>query len=286
MDTSATWEQCGGAGGAHFIQPDTDTAGHGQRSSIRRKSHRAVALANGSFAQARRRPLGQTPFPVVPVQHDHGGSHAFCGKGRQLTTAERYHHGVCARPGTQRQGDGCEAVRIRPRMLDREPPAELAVAGRDSIGDADIRQGLAVLIFHFHDQGVGKRTTGRALLSVAGDDLQTECSETRPLKQIPQQHRAILRPRGQRGPIRRKHNRTDVAVMTLQRRDLDSRVHVPHLDCVVARPGGQPAAVLRKRQGSDAARMSFEGGDLGFRGQVPYPYRAILRTGGQRSSIR
>ena len=57
-------------------------------------------------------------------------------------------------------------------VLHREATAELAFAGGDREGDFSIRQEIAVLIAHFHDQGLSQLDPRGTLLAVARDDRQ------------------------------------------------------------------------------------------------------------------
>ena len=210
MDRTLTRQQRQGTGRGRLVQPHADAAGHGQTAAVGRKGYRPVAFSQGALSQTHRRRRGQMPGPVVPLQLRHGGAHAFRCKRRQLAATDGHAHGVRARMEAQGKGQLRPAVGIRSGVLDREPAAELPFADGDREGDGRIGQEIAVLIAHFHHQGLGQPRSGGALLAVARDDLQRKRTGPRPLRHIPQQDLAIPPPAGERGATGRQGHGEDL----------------------------------------------------------------------------
>ena len=188
------------------------------------------------------------PSAVVPLQLGHGGAHALGMERRQLPAPEG--HGHDARPGLGTQGkDQCRAaVGIRDDMLHGEPAAELAVAVGHREGDRRVRQQVAVLIPYLHDQGLGQGGPGHALLAIARDDLQGRGTGLRPLRDVPQQHRAVVRAGNQVHAVGRQGHLIHRAGMSFQSGDDPSGCHVPQLD-PAPRTGREHDPIVRERHG-------------------------------------
>ena len=187
VDNAITRQQRQGAGRGCLVQPHADGGGHGQVTAVGRMGHRPVPPRHTPLAQTRRRPLGEMPGPVVSSRADHPGADPLCAERRELEAADGDPDGVRAFSRAQGKGKPGSALGIGGGLLDREPAAELSVACGDREGDRRVGQGIPKLIPHFHDQGVGQRRPGRALLAVAGEDLQLERTAARPLGRVPQQ---------------------------------------------------------------------------------------------------